>query len=174
MSRKVSFNESKIEIRETPRNRTIEINQRLKNLVSRTKKALKKRFPNGIEPLIDEKTELEELSNSNKTITMRQLKHIVEIDEEIIRYENLKYIIKNPKDYIKYLDTENEKSGRIESKIEKQLRLSIKNSPTTMNTNINSIMNQKVSITKKINQKVEKKLITLHEIYKSIKMNDNL
>lgn len=157
MSRKVSFNESKIEIRETPRNRTIEINQRLKNLVSRTKKALKKRFPNGIEPLNDEKTELEELSNSNKTITMRQLKRIDEIDEEIIRYENLKYIIKNPKDYINYLDTESEKSGRIESKIEKRLRLSIKNSPTTINTNTNSIITQKISITKKNKSKGGKK-----------------
>ena len=158
MSRKsVSFNESKIEIREIPRNRTIEINQRLKNLVSRTKKTLKKRFPNGIEPLNDEKTELEELSNSNKPITMRQLKRIDEIDEENIRYENLKYIIKNPKDYIKYLDKENEKSGRTESKIEKRLRLSIKNSPITINTSTNSIINEKVSITKKNKSKGGKK-----------------
>ena len=175
MSRKsVSFNESKIEIREIPRNRTIEINQRLKNLVSRTKKTLKKRFPNGIEPLIIEKTELED---SNQTTTMRQLKRIDEIDEENIRYENLKYIIKNPKDYIKYLDKENEKSGRTESKIEKRLRLSIKNSPTTINTSTNSIINEKVSITKKNKSKGGKKnhtkrrtssspFITLHENYK--------
>lgn len=150
--RSVSFNElSEIsEIRETPRNRTIEIKQRLKNLVSRTKKTLKKRFPNGIEPLIEEKAVIEDLLNRHQTTTMRQLKRVDEIDQEIIRYENLKYVIENPKDYIEYLEENREKSGRKEAKIEKKLRLSIKDlSPTALNTSINSIRKENVTITKR-------------------------
>ena len=159
-NKSVSFNEIS-EISETPRNRTIEIRQRLKNLVSRTKKTLKKRFPNGIEPLIIEKTELED---SNQTTTMRQLKRIDEIDEEIIRYANLKYVIENPKDYIEYLDKENEKSGRKESKIEKRLRTTIRElSPTALNTSKNSIRNETVSITKK-KSKGGKKNLTRRKI----------
>jgi hypothetical protein len=49
MSKKnVSFNEFREE-RETPRSRTIEKEQHLKNVVSHSETKLKKRFPNGIE-----------------------------------------------------------------------------------------------------------------------------
>lgn len=150
--RSVSFNElSEIsEIRETPRSRTIEIKQRLKNLVSRTKKTLKHRFPNGIEPLIEEKEVIEDLLNRHQTTTMRQVKRVDEIDKEIIRYLNLKYVIENPKDYIEYLEENREKSGRKEAKIEKRLRLAIKDlSPTALNTSINSIRKENVTITKR-------------------------
>lgn len=150
--KKVYFNELINEIMETPRNRTIEIKQRLNNLVSRTKKLLKKRFPNGIQPLIEEKTELETKINGNETVNYRQVleweTRISEIDNAFIHYENLNFIIKNPKYYIEHLDETRKESGIKESKKEKKSK-SIRLSPTSINTTLNT--------TKKNNPKGGKK-----------------
>lgn len=141
MSKNVYFSSKELyQIKEIPKNRTIEIKQRVKNLVSHTKTKLKKRFPNGIKPLIEEKTELEAKINGHETISYRQInefqKRIDEIDQEFIRYSNLNYVIKNPKDYIEDLDKYRRDSGKTEAKKEK--RLSNKSlSPTSLNTKKN-------------------------------------
>lgn len=117
MSKKnVSFNEFNEE-RETPKNRTIEKEQHLKNVVSHSKTKLKKRFPNGIEPLIKEKEELEEKINKSEN-------RIIEIDNGIINFKKLNWMIKYPKDYIKMLKNERSETGIIESR-------KLKLSPTT-------------------------------------------
>lgn len=142
MSKRVTFS-SKNQIRETPRNRTIEIKQRIKNLVLQTKVKLKRRFPNGIQPYLEEKAELEKKTNGHEIVSYRMVAQwdarIEEIDQENIRFENLNYIINHTKDYIEDLDKYRRDSGKQEARKEKRLKHSMRSSsPTSLNTNINT------------------------------------
>ena len=161
MSKQVTFSSTN-QIKETPRNRTIEIKQRSKNLIWLTKAKLKKRFPDGIQPYIEEKARAEaELELMvHKTISYREMvnleKYIADISDEIVRFENLHFIIKNPNDYIESLDEYRRDSGKIESKKQKKMNISIRSSsPTSRNTTANTPTNRiHVNITKKSKSKI--------------------
>lgn len=150
MGKKVTF-ASKDEIRETPRNRSIEIKQRSINLVSLNKKKLKKDFPNGIKALLEEKGDLEKLINVKHGPLKMEWEHRVnKINDELDLFGYYQYIIKEPNNYIKLLDQRFHDSGEDDVKEYKKLAKrnlysSYSLSPTSNNTILNGKKTRNVS-----------------------------